>query len=111
MARIDPTNAAAIGNGEPQARIGRQLKGREAVRRQKFDVYAELIGRTRQGAQGTHHTIDLRMPRISGDKNFHRACGQTPPLAINESLATTIAISYLNRVTARRLRLWNAFRL
>jgi hypothetical protein len=51
------------------------------------------------------------MPRISGDKNFHRACGQTPSLAINESLATTIAISYLNRVTVRRLRLGNAFRL
>jgi hypothetical protein len=53
----------------------------------------------------------LRMPRIGGDKNLHRACGQTPPLAINESVATTIAISYLNRVTVRPERLWNAFRL
>jgi hypothetical protein len=104
-------DAAPIGNGKPQARIGRQLKAREAVWRQKFDIYAELIGRTRQGAQSTHHTVYLRMPRIGGDKNLHRACGQTSPLAITESLATTIAISYLNRVTVRPRRLWNAFGL
>jgi hypothetical protein len=51
------------------------------------------------------------MPRIRGDKNSHRACGQTPPLAINESLATTIAISYLNRVTMGPRCPWNAFGL
>jgi hypothetical protein len=51
------------------------------------------------------------VPRIGGNKNFHWACGQTPPLVVNESLATTIAISYLNRVTATPSRRSNAFGL
>jgi hypothetical protein len=51
------------------------------------------------------------VPRIRGNKNFHRACGQTPPLVVNESVATTIATSYLNRVTATPLCRSNAFGL
>ena len=58
---------------QPQIAIARQRKGAERLRRQEIDLDAKCLGGFRHHGQRADHPVDLGMPRIGRDQDFHQA--------------------------------------
>ena len=69
---------------QPDFRIARHRQRPELVGREEFDLGAERARLARDVAERAHHAVDLRMPGVGGDQDFHAAracCRKRPAIA------------------------------
>jgi hypothetical protein len=59
------------GQRKADFRIARHRQGAELVRTEKLKFDAERACFSRDVAKGSHHPIDLRMPGVGRDQDFH----------------------------------------
>ena len=66
-----PLDVARPRQRQPDFRIARQRQRPELARRQEFQFRAERARLARDMAERAHHAVDLRVPRVGGDQDFH----------------------------------------
>lgn len=74
-----PFHVSGSYHSQPDFRITRHRQGPELVGTEEFHIDTERASLARNMAQSANDTIDLRVPGVRGDQDFHALKPLPPP--------------------------------